>query len=167
MFIDNYHVNYGGPGYNAFQTIAAATHSETAYTLHGEPVFGTEYNITSNTIRALKPASNTFCSAGQFFPNGTLLNLSGAEAGDDVVVEGFDKLRTYNPGPCNGECDSDWVEQTTVSGHLQIPRSEWFIWINTLVEVCFHWSFVLWNIMALETIPRLSWTFRTCKLNFG
>lgn len=134
VFIDNYHANYGGPGYNPFQTVAAATHSETAYVYDGtdEPVFGTEYNLSSNTIRPLKPLSNTFCSAGALFPNGTLLNLAGAEAGSTAVVEGFDKLRTYNPGPCNGECDSDWVEQTT---GLQVYR--WYPSAQTMVRLKF------------------------------
>ena len=79
VFIDNYHANYGGPGYN----VGTGKPSTTSYVYPGTSisVFGTEYNLTSNTIRPLKPLSNTFCSAGAFFPDGTLLNLAGAEPG--------------------------------------------------------------------------------------
>lgn len=70
VFIDNYHENYGGPGYN----LATGAHSTTSYLYSGTSisVFGTEYNLATNTIRPVKPLSNTFCSAGAFFPNGKL-----------------------------------------------------------------------------------------------
>lgn len=85
-----------------------------------EPVFGTEFTLTTNAIRPLKPLSNTFCSNGAFFPNGTLLNTAGAEPGSPGgVLEGFDKLRSYVPGPCTGNvCTQDWVEK----GNLQVLR---------------------------------------------
>jgi hypothetical protein len=125
VFIDNYHANFGGPGYD----ITTGVHSKTPYVYDGtnEPVFGTEYNLTSNTIRPLQPKSNTFCSAGAFFPNGTLVNLSGAEAGTNVA-EGFDKIRTYDAGPCNGACDMDWDEV----GKLQVYR--WYPTAITMVD---------------------------------
>ncbi|KAL3422345.1 WSC domain-containing protein [Phlyctema vagabunda] len=126
VFIDNYHENYGGPGYD----IKTGKHSTTPYLYVGTKtsVFGTEYNLTSNTIRPVKPLSNTFCSAGAFFPNGTLLNMAGAEDARGIA-EGFDKLRTYNPGPCNGACDSDWVELNT---KLQVYR--WYTSAQTMVD---------------------------------
>ena len=79
VFIDNYHENRGGPGYN----VQTGAHSSTSYVYPGTSVsvFGTEYNLTSNTLRLLRPLSNTFCSAGAFFPDGTLINLAGAEPG--------------------------------------------------------------------------------------
>lgn len=47
-----------------------------------------------------------------------MLNLAGAESGTGVT-EGFDKLRTYSPGPCaGGVCNQDWVEK----GLLQVYR---------------------------------------------
>lgn len=110
------HANYGGPGYS----VSTGKHSSTAYVYSGTtiPVFGTEFNLSTSTIRTLKPLSNTFCSAGAFFPDGTLLNMAGAEAGTGVT-EGFDKLRTYAPGPCaGGSCKQDWVEK----GGLQVYR---------------------------------------------
>ncbi|RDW79929.1 galactose oxidase-like [Coleophoma cylindrospora] len=126
VFIDNYHANYGGPGYD----ISTGVHSDISYLYDGTDisVFGTEYNLTSNAIRPVKPLSNTFCSAGAFFPNGTLLNLAGAEAATGIA-EGFDKLRTYDAGPCNGACDTDWVEQPT---GLQVYR--WYPSALTMVD---------------------------------
>lgn len=44
--------------------------------------------------------------------------MAGAEAGTGFT-EGFDKLRTYTPGPCTGGlCTQDWVEK----GALQVWR---------------------------------------------
>lgn len=127
VFIDNYHYNAGGPGYN----ITTGEHSATSYVYEGTKisVFGTEYNLTSNTIRPVQPLSNTFCSAGAFFQNGTLLNLAGAGVGTKGVAEGFDKLRTFDAGPCNGACDTDWVELST---QLQVYR--WYP--SALTMVC-------------------------------
>lgn len=110
VFIDNYHENFG-----LGADLVTGEHSKTSWKYDGTDisVFGSEYDLATNTIRALRPESNTFCSAGSFFPNGTLLNLSGAEVGGGVA-EGFDKLRTFTPGPT-----SDWVELAT---KLQVYR---------------------------------------------
>ena len=129
LFIDNYHVNYGGPGVN-LQNGAA---SPTSYVYEGtdESVFGTEYNLETNTLRAVRPLSNTFCSAGAFYKDGTLVNFAGAEAGPAGmnVDEGFDKIRTYSPGPCNGTCDHDWDEQSA-----RLQRRRWYPSAQTLVD---------------------------------
>ncbi|CAG8960743.1 hypothetical protein HYFRA_00002279 [Hymenoscyphus fraxineus] len=113
VFLDNYHANYG-LGVN----LTTGAHSPNAWKYEGSEisVFGSEYNLANNTVRALRPKSNTFCSAGAFFPNGTMLNLSGAEADLEGVGvgEGFDKMRIFPPGPCeNGVCTTDWVELAT------------------------------------------------------
>ena len=127
VFIDNYHANYGGPGYNYL----TGKHSTTSYVYPDTSisVFGTEYNISTNTLRPLKPLSDTFCSAGAFFPNGTLVNVAGAEAGTTGVAEGFDKIRTYTAGSCPlGVCTGDRVEQAT---GLQVYR--WYPTAQTMV----------------------------------
>lgn len=125
VFLDNYHENYGGPGYD----VSTGTHSSQSYLYKNSKIsiFGTEYNLTSNTIRPLWPISNTFCSAGSFFPNGTLLNVAGAEAALGIE-EGFNRLRTYNPGPCNGNCSTDWAELVEA---LQVKR--WYPSALTMV----------------------------------
>ncbi|MCJ1474336.1 hypothetical protein MMC13_002994 [Lambiella insularis] len=129
VFIDNYHANYGGPGVN----LTTGAPSPTSYTYDdgsGLSVFGTEYDLLTNGLRPLRPLSNTFCSAGSFFADGTLLNVAGAEAGPAGVAEGFNKIRTYAPGPCAGDaCKQDWVEN---SGTLQHTR--WYPSAQTLVD---------------------------------
>ncbi|KAI9847397.1 MAG: hypothetical protein M1837_002586 [Sclerophora amabilis] len=127
VFIDNYHDNYGGPGFN----VGTGQHSATRYVDDDNPniaVFGTEYNLETNELRKLQPLSNTFCSAGSFFPDGTLLNIAGAE-GFPGVDEGFDRLRTYDPGPCTDGCSTDWVE---LESRLQVLR--WYPTSQTLVD---------------------------------
>ncbi|MCJ1313280.1 hypothetical protein MMC25_006957 [Agyrium rufum] len=129
VFIDNYHVNYGGPGVN-LQTGAPSTTSYVYDDGSGISVFGTEFNLQTYALRKLRPLSDTFCSAGAFFPDGTLLNAAGAEPGPTGVAEGFDKLRTYAPGPCtNGVCTQDWVEQTQKLQHYR-----WYASMQTLVD---------------------------------
>ncbi|CAG8981177.1 hypothetical protein HYALB_00013188 [Hymenoscyphus albidus] len=113
VFLDNYHANYG-----LGADLKTGAHSPNAWKYEGSEmaVFGSEYNLANNTVRALRPKSNTFCSAGAFFPNGTMLNLSGAEADWEGVgvEEGFDKMRIFPPGPCEKDvCTADWVELAT------------------------------------------------------
>lgn len=126
VFIDNYHANYGGPGVN----LTDGTASPTPYLYDdgsGISVFGTEYDLETNNLRKLRPLSNTFCSAGAFFADGTLLNIAGAEAGPAGVAEGFDRIRTYAPGPCT-DCTQDWVER------IGLQHTRWYPSAQTLVD---------------------------------
>lgn len=64
--------------------------SSTSYAYDdGTSVFSTEYSLQINGLRRLRPLSNTFCSAGSFFADGTLANVAGAEAGPTSVAQGF------------------------------------------------------------------------------
>ena len=128
VFIDNYHVNFGQSGVN-LQTGAPSSTSYVYNDGSGLSVFGTEYNLNTNALRPLRPLSNTFCSAGSFFADGTLANVAGAEAGPTGVAEGFNKIRTYAPGPCAGACQQDWVEQATTLQHLR-----WYPGSQTLID---------------------------------
>ena len=129
VFIDNYHLNYGGPGVN----LQNGDPSSTSYLYEGtdESVFGTEYDLETNVLRPVRPLSNTFCSAGTFYKDGTLINLAGAEAGlaGTNVDEGFNKIRTYAPGPCDGACAQDWQEQAA-----RLQRWRWYPSAQTLVD---------------------------------
>ncbi|KAG7005577.1 hypothetical protein G7Y79_00019g047570 [Physcia stellaris] len=127
VFIDNYHVNFGGPGVD----LETGSPSPTSYLYDGTEisVFGTEYNLVTNALRPLRPLSNTFCSAGSFFADGTLANVAGAEPITKGVADGFNKIRTYSPGPCAGACSTDWIEQ---SATLQVKR--WYPSAQTLVD---------------------------------
>ena len=128
VFIDGYHANYGGPGVN-LQTGAPSSISYVYDDGSGVSVFGTEYNLQTNTLRKLRPKSNTFCSAGAFFADGTLANVAGAGPGPATVGNGFNKIRTYAPGPCGGVCGQDWIESGAT---LQTER--WYPSMQTLVD---------------------------------
>jgi len=123
VIIDNYHANFGGPGYDIFT--GAQSNVSFLYPGTNISVFGTEYDLATNTIRELHPVSNTFCSAGSFFPNGTLLNLAGAESSVGVA-EGFNKLRTYD---ADGAGKTDWVQ------HIELLQSmRWYASALTMVR---------------------------------
>ncbi|KAF5686180.1 glyoxal oxidase [Fusarium denticulatum] len=132
VFLDNYHPNYGGPGVD----LKTGRHSEDAYkTDDGYWVMATEYNWKTNKLRKLSPKSNTFCSAGSFLADGTMLNLAGSEPDEwqanigKNVMEGFDKIRTYAPGPCQGDCAQDIIEHKNT---LQAKR--WYPSTSTLLN---------------------------------
>ena len=128
IFLDNYHPNYGSLGVN----LQTGAHAPTPYLYPGtsESVFGAEFDLQTHKLRPLRPLSNTFCSAGAFYKDGTMVNVAGAEAqGAAGVEEGFNKLRTYKPGPCGGSCGQDWVEQ-----RMGLQRWRWYPSAQTLVD---------------------------------
>ena len=128
VFLDNYHPNYGGPGVN----LITGAPSAISYVYDGssESVFGAEYDLQTNALRKLRPQSNTFCSAGSFYRDGTLVNIAGAEPDASAGVgDGFDRYRTYAPGPCELGCTQDWNEQART---LQSRR--WYPSPQTLVD---------------------------------
>ncbi|KAG0575721.1 hypothetical protein KC19_5G025700 [Ceratodon purpureus] len=69
------------------------------------------FDPSTNTVRPLTILSDTWCSSGQFMPDGTLMQTGGD-------FEGIRKVRTFVPCPATGNCD--WVESTTQQ--LQQPR---------------------------------------------
>ncbi|RKO87350.1 glyoxal oxidase N-terminus-domain-containing protein, partial [Blyttiomyces helicus] len=75
--------------------------------------------------------SNTFCSSGAFFRNGTLFNTGGAESAlfEKVPIqEGFNKIRTFAPGPCpETGCTQDWVD---IGATIDVAR--WYHSMQTL-----------------------------------
>ena len=83
VFVDNYHPNFGGPGVD----LSTGAPSSTSYLYEGTDisVFGAEYDLLTNGLRPLRPQSNSFCSAGSFFSDGTLANVAGAEPGPTGV----------------------------------------------------------------------------------
>ncbi|KAK7549468.1 glyoxal oxidase N-terminus-domain-containing protein [Phyllosticta citricarpa] len=129
IFLDNYHPNYGGPGLN----LQTGAHAPDEYVYDGTKtaVFSTEFNWRTSALRKLRPRSNTFCSAGAFFPDGTLLNLAGAEPNaNDGVGDGFDAIRRFAPGPCRqGKCTTDWVE-----GASRLQARRWYPTVEALAD---------------------------------
>ncbi|KAH9844529.1 Carbohydrate-binding module family 18 protein [Teratosphaeria destructans] len=112
VFLDNYHENYGGAGVD----LATGAHSKDAFMQDDGSslyAFGVEYSWRTNTLRKLHPKSNTFCAAGAFFPDGTMVNVAGAEGqggstDGTQLLDGRQALRRYKPGPCDGACGMDF-----------------------------------------------------------
>jgi len=63
------------------------------------PAWSVEYDLETNTFRPLKLETNTFCSAGSYLSNGTLVETGGAEAkgGSFKAESGFTSIRHYSP----------------------------------------------------------------------
>uniref|UniRef100_A0A1D1YFG3 Galactose oxidase n=1 Tax=Anthurium amnicola TaxID=1678845 RepID=A0A1D1YFG3_9ARAE len=73
---------------------------------NGKYAYSTLYDLTTNTYRVLSLHTNTFCSAGAYLANGTMVETGGAE---DTAGEknGFQSVRLID-GCDDGKCD--WVE---------------------------------------------------------
>lgn len=63
-------------------------------------------DLNTNQIRPLMILTDTWCSSGQFLPDGTLLQTGGD-------LDGFRKIRKFDPCEPNGLCD--WVELDDVA----------------------------------------------------
>ncbi|XP_015897003.3 aldehyde oxidase GLOX [Ziziphus jujuba] len=62
-------------------------------------------DLQTNTVRPLMILTDTWCSSGQFLPDGTLLQTGGD-------LDGVKKIRKFTPCEANGRCD--WEELTDV-----------------------------------------------------
>lgn len=109
----SYHRNYGGPGVD-LRTGAHSPHPFMQDDDSGLFVFGVEYEWRTNNLRKLSPKSNTFCAAGAFMPDGTMVNVAGAElysgdANTKHLQDGRQTVRRYAPGPCKIDgCNMDF-----------------------------------------------------------
>ena len=74
---------------------------------NGSPAISAVYDIETNEVKALNLKTNTFCSAGSFFANGTLLHAGGAEENLGYGV-GFQSIRFLTPS----DPKYDWTEIT-------------------------------------------------------
>ncbi|KAJ7529989.1 hypothetical protein O6H91_05G007700 [Diphasiastrum complanatum] len=61
------------------------------------------YDPATNSLRPLTILTDTWCSAGSFLANGTLMQTGGD-------FDGNNKIRYFSPCPATGSCD--WVEAT-------------------------------------------------------
>jgi hypothetical protein len=111
---------------NKIVIIDKAEKNRDAYAPDGSYAHSTEYDLDTNLFRGLTLRTNTFCSAGSFLGNGTLLETGGAEEtyGDYTSANGFQTVRLFSP--CvNGQCD--WLEWPT---YLNSAR-----WYNGMVSL--------------------------------
>jgi len=93
--------------------------------INGRDTYSTEYDFDTNQIRPLTTLSNTFCSAGSYLPNGTMLNLGGAEA-VLAVGQGFNRIRILN-GCNDGKCD--WQENG-----INLETNRWYPTVEQLAD---------------------------------
>ncbi|CAG8615836.1 5661_t:CDS:2 [Paraglomus occultum] len=106
--------------------IDKAEPNPSAITSDGLNAHSVEYDLNTNLFRVLDLKTNTFCSAGSFLGNGTLLETGGAEStpGDYKSASGFQTVRQFTP--CmDGSCD--WLEWPT---YLNSAR-----WYNGMVTL--------------------------------
>ncbi|CAG8657068.1 14512_t:CDS:2 [Funneliformis caledonium] len=89
----------------------------------GRYAYSTLYDLSTNTYRILSLHTNTFCSAGAYLANGTMVETGGAE---DTFGEknGFQSVRLID-GCDDKSCD--WLE---FPYNLDSPR-----WYNTMVTL--------------------------------
>ncbi|CAM8952396.1 unnamed protein product [Rhodiola kirilowii] len=72
------------------------------------------FNPENNEIRPLTILTDTWCSSGQFLPNGTLLQTGGD-------LDGLKKIRMFHP--CDAETTScDWLELEDV----ELEKGRWY-----------------------------------------
>ncbi|XP_050214664.1 aldehyde oxidase GLOX [Mercurialis annua] len=71
------------------------------------------FNPLNNQIRPLMILTDTWCSSGQFLPDGSLLQTGGS-------MDGFTKIRKFDPCEENGLCD--WVELEDV----KLSEGRWY-----------------------------------------
>ncbi|KAF3777810.1 WSC domain-containing protein [Nymphaea thermarum] len=71
------------------------------------------YDPATNRLRPLRIQTDTWCSSGQFLPDGTLLQTGGD-------FDGFRKIRQFRPCPADQLCD--WVELN----HTELEFGRWY-----------------------------------------
>ncbi|CAI2189951.1 1030_t:CDS:2 [Funneliformis geosporum] len=87
----------------------------------GLAAISSEYDLDTNLVRPLSVYTNTFCSAGSFLANGTLIEAGGS-TGDDVNYRsGLQTIRVYDQG------FGDWIELEGV-----LPSNRWYPTMITL-----------------------------------
>lgn len=90
-------------------------------TVNGHPAWATEYDTTTNQVRAMDVTTNTFCAGGAYLGDGRLINIGGNQAvvpGGDALVtgsantyqnqDGAFAVRTLTPGD-----SSEWTDNPT------------------------------------------------------
>ena len=87
-------------------------------TVNDHPAWATEYDISTNQIRAMDVVTNTFCAGGAYLGDGRLINIGGNQAvvpGGNALVNGSVNIygnedgafavRTLTPGDT-----SEWAD---------------------------------------------------------
>ncbi|CAG8485875.1 3318_t:CDS:2 [Paraglomus occultum] len=91
----------------------------------GTTTWAAEYNLATNKFRPLKLSTNTFCSAGAIFGNGTFLSTAGGEPSKVVTAgDGYRGIRYFQP------CQDGTCQIIEVPSLLSSAR-----WYNSMVTM--------------------------------
>ncbi|KAL1921398.1 uncharacterized protein VTP21DRAFT_11114 [Calcarisporiella thermophila] len=97
----------------------------------GTYAWASEYDLTTNTARPLRLLTNTFCSAGAFLGNGTLLEMGGDIRFRDPTFPadvGFQSIRAFHP------CDDNTCEFIENPGGIHMSSNRWYPAMLTLPD---------------------------------
>ncbi|KAM0748117.1 DUF1929-domain-containing protein [Meredithblackwellia eburnea MCA 4105] len=111
--------------------------------INGHAAWATEYDLTTNTYRALDITTNSFCAGGNLLGNGTWVNVGGNQAVTTMGVADADVNITKGQGAYDDydggrsvrvitACSDDscnWTED--VDG---IPQNRWYPSLETLED---------------------------------
>lgn len=107
--------------------------------VNGHPAWGVEYDINSNTYRAMDVRSNTFCAGGATLGDGRYFVTGGNKAvkqGGATAQQGAAPYKDYNGGkairfltPCDDE-SCNWVDKA--SNQLVVER--WYPTVEPLKD---------------------------------
>ncbi|KAG9285068.1 hypothetical protein G9A89_009879 [Geosiphon pyriformis] len=89
----------------------------------GQTGWTTEYNLETNKFRMLNLETNTFCSAGAFLGNGTLIEAAGGQP-NVRAKSGYSRIRMFSP--CSDDT-CDWLEM-----ERQMDSARWY---NTMISL--------------------------------
>ncbi|GBC09798.1 hypothetical protein RclHR1_09110005 [Rhizophagus clarus] len=105
----------------------------------GLSALSSEYDLDTNTVRPLGIYTNTFCSAGSWLGNGTLVE-AGGDKGDANYGSGIQTVRLYDLSV------GDWVELEGIA-----PSNRWYPAMATLPS---GYVFVLGGSTAATGVNR-------------
>ncbi|KAF7329976.1 putative fungistatic metabolite [Mycena kentingensis (nom. inval.)] len=90
----------------------------------GYPAWGAVWSLLDNTARGLLVKTHSFCSAGSFLGNGTLVNFGGhpyTSRNGAVSPDGHQGIRLFNACPASGSCDV-WED----ANRVRMASNRWY-----------------------------------------
>ena len=108
-------------------------------TVNGHPAWATEYDLATNTFRAMDVYSNSFCAGGTVLGNGTWLNVGGNQpvtTNGAATTGGTSPYDNYDGGkavrlldPCDDET-CEWLDDPS----LYMTSRRWYPTLETLQD---------------------------------
>ncbi|KAH7105130.1 glyoxal oxidase N-terminus-domain-containing protein [Auriculariales sp. MPI-PUGE-AT-0066] len=94
----------------------------------GHPAWSAVYSLTTNTVRAVRLTTNSFCAGGSFLSNGTLVNIGGnmAEYSDVKDTNGLQGIRIFNPASCPDTPGTTPCEFYESPQRVRLAKPRWY-----------------------------------------